>query len=76
MVITFSHIFHLISVCFYFRKTVNAQKIKADLLPLNTEIESTLRNLRKITNAESKSMENQRERLQAIPKEEEETKRP
>ena len=42
------------------------RKPKADLLPLNTEIERTLKNLRKITSAESKSMENLRERLQAI----------
>ena len=50
-------------------------KLEADLLPLDTEIERTLKNLRKATSAEYKSMENQRERLQTIP-EEEETKRP
>ena len=49
---------------------------EADLLPLDTEIERTLRNLRKIIRAESRSMENQRERLQAIPEEEEEAERP
>ena len=49
---------------------------EADLLPLDTEIEITLRNLRKITSAESRSMANQRERLQAIPKEEKEIERP
>ena len=38
-------------------------KLEADLLPLDTEIERTLKNLRKITVAESRSMENQRERL-------------
>ena len=48
---------------------------EADLLPLDTEIERTLKNLRKITSAESKSMANQSERLQAIP-EEEEVERP
>ena len=45
-------------------------------LPLDTEIQRTLRNLRKITSTESRSMENQRERLQAIPEEEEEIERP
>ena len=49
---------------------------EADLLPLDTEIERTLKNLRKITSAESKSMANQRERLQTIPEEEEEVERP
>ena len=49
---------------------------EADLLPLDTEIERTLRNLRKIIRAESRSMENQRERLQAILEEEEEAERP
>ena len=54
---------------------------EVDMLPLDTEIEITLQNLRRITNAESKNMantsaesinmKNQRERLQAIPKEEE-----
>ena len=48
---------------------------EADLLPLDTEIERTLQNLRRITNAESKNIANQRERLQAIPEEEEEVKR-
>ena len=47
------------------------RKPKTDLLPLDTEIERTLHNLRRITSAESRNMENQRERLQAIPKEEE-----
>ena len=51
------------------------RKPKADLLPLDTEIERTLKNLRKITVAESSKIENQRERLQAIPEEEEETER-
>ena len=52
------------------------RKSEEDLLPLDTEIERTLRNLRKITSAKSRSMEYQRERLQAIPKEEEEAERP
>ena len=47
------------------------RKPKAELLPLDTEIERTLKNLRKITNAESKNMENQIERLQSFPEEEE-----
>ena len=34
------------------------RKPKADLLPLDTEIEKTLRNLRKVTSDESTSMEN------------------
>ena len=45
---------------------------KADLMPLDTEIERTLQNLRRITSVESIHMANQRERLQAIPEEEEE----
>ena len=45
------------------------RKQEVNLLPLNTEIERRLKNLRKITVAESRSMENQRERLQAIPEE-------
>ena len=48
------------------------RKPEANLTPLDTEIERTLKNLRKITSAESKSMANQRERLQAIPEEEKE----
>ena len=44
---------------------------EVDLLPLDTEIERTLYNLRRITSAESRNMANQRDRLQAIPKEEE-----
>ena len=51
------------------------RKPEADLLPLDTEIERTLRNLRKFTSAKSRSMAIQRERLQAIPKEEEEIER-
>ena len=44
-------------------------------MPLDTEIERTLKNMRRITSAESRSMVNQRERLQAILEEEEETER-
>ena len=51
------------------------RKPEADLLPLDTEIERTLRSLRKSTSVESKSMANQRERQQPIP-EEAETERP
>ena len=47
------------------------RKPEADFLPLDTKIERTLRNMRKITSAESKSMVYQRERLQAILEEEE-----
>ena len=39
------------------------RKPEANLLPLDTEIERTLKNIRKIIVAESRSMENQRERL-------------
>ena len=52
------------------------RKQEADLLPLDTEIERTLKNLKKITSAKSINMENQRERLQAILEDEEETERP
>ena len=51
------------------------RKPEAFLMPLDTEIEKTLRNLRKITSVKSKSMAYQRERLQPIP-EEAETERP
>ena len=44
---------------------------EADLLPLGTEIERTLQNLRRITSAKSRNMTNQRERLQTIPEKEE-----
>ena len=49
------------------------RKPVVDLLPLDIEIERTLGNMRKSTSAESKSMANQRERLQAVPEEEAET---
>ena len=44
-------------------------------MPLDTEIERTLQNLRRITRVESRNMENQRERLQTILEEEEEVER-
>ena len=47
-------------------------KQEADFLPLNTDIKRTLKNMRKITVAESRRMEKQRERPQTIPEEEEE----
>ena len=51
------------------------KKLEVELLPLDTEIERTLKNLRKTTSAEDRSMANQIERLQTIP-EEEEVERP
>ena len=51
------------------------RKPEAELLPLDTELERTLRNMRKVKGAESATMANQRERLQPIPKEAE-TERP
>ena len=45
------------------------------MLPLDTEIERTLQNLRKITVAESRSMANQRKRLQVILEKEEKVAR-
>ena len=50
-------------------------KSEADLLPLDTKIERTLKNLRKATSAKDRSMANQIERLQTVP-EEEEAERP
>ena len=44
-------------------------KPEAELLPLDTELERTLRNLRKVKSGELITMENQRERMQPIPKE-------
>ena len=51
------------------------KKLEAELLPLDTDIERTLKNLRKATSAEDRSMANQIENLQTIP-EEEEAERP
>ena len=45
------------------------RRLEADLLPLDTEIESTLQNVRRITSAGSRNMANQRKRLQTIPEE-------
>ena len=45
------------------------RKPEVDLLPLDIEIKKTLRNMRKVTSAESTNMANQRERLQPIPEE-------
>ena len=52
------------------------RKSEAELLPLDTETERTLKNPRKATSAEDRSMANQIERLQTILEEEEEAKRP
>ena len=46
------------------------RKLEVELLPLDTEIERTLKNLRKATSTGDRSMANQIERLQTIPKEE------
>ena len=51
------------------------RKSKAEPLPLDTEIERTLKNKRKATSTGDRSMDNQIERLQTIP-EEEEVERP
>ena len=51
------------------------RKPETDLLPIDTEIERTLQNLRRITSAKSKNMANQRERLQAILEEEKNVER-
>ena len=37
------------------------RKLEAELLPLDTELEKTLRNLKKVRSAESTVMEKQRE---------------
>ena len=44
-------------------------------MSLDTKIERTLHNLRRITSAESRNMASQRERLRTIPEEEEEVER-
>ena len=51
------------------------RKPEAKLLPLDTELERTLRNMRKVKGVESATMANQREKRQPIPKEAE-TERP
>ena len=45
------------------------------MLPLDTKLERTLRNLRKVKSAESTTMVDHRERMQTIP-EEAEVERP
>ena len=65
----------MISVCFYFKKIYIHRKPKAQLLPLDIELERTMRNMRKVKGAEEAPTENQREKMQLIP-EEVETKRP
>ena len=47
------------------------RKLEAELLPLDTKIERTLKNMRKATSPEDKSVANQIERLQTILEEEE-----
>ena len=51
------------------------RKSEAELLPLDTEIERTLKNPRKATSTGDRSIDNQIERLQTIP-EKEEAERP
>ena len=43
------------------------RKPEVELLPLDIELERTLRNLRKVKSAESTTMVDQRERMQPIP---------
>ena len=45
------------------------RKLEAKLLPLDTELERTMRNLRKVKSVESTTMADQRERMQPIPEE-------
>ena len=51
------------------------RKPKTELLPLDTKLERTLRNMRKVKSAGSTTMADQRERMQTILKEVE-AKRP
>ena len=44
-------------------------KPEIELLPLDTKLERTQRNLRKVKSVESKAMADQRERMQPIPEE-------
>ena len=46
------------------------KKLEAELLPLDTELERTLKNMRKVRSIESTTTENQREKFQPIPEEE------
>ena len=43
------------------------RKPEAELLPLDMELERTLRNMRKVKGAEEATMTNQIERMQPIP---------
>ena len=45
------------------------RKLEAEPLPLDTELERTLRNMRQVKGVESTTMEDQRERMQPIPRE-------
>ena len=51
------------------------RKLEAELLPLDTILKRTLRNLRKVKSVESTTMADHRERIQPIP-EEAKTERP
>ena len=46
------------------------RKQESELLPLDTKLERTLRNLRKVKSVESTTMAKQRERMQPILEEE------
>ena len=69
------HISFNLSV-FLFQENSKCTENQSRSATSDTEIARTLRNLRKITSAEFRNLANQRERLQAIPKEEEEAERP
>ena len=58
MDIGFFHRFNMISTCFYFKKIYMHRKPEVELLPLNTELERALRNLRKVKGAGVVTMEN------------------
>ena len=45
------------------------RKLEAKLLPLDTELERTLRNPRKVKSVESTTMAEQRERMQPVTEE-------
>ena len=52
---------------FHFRNLSHAQKPEAELLPLDTELERTLRNMKKVRSVESVVMGKQQETYQNIP---------
>ena len=56
----------MILACFYFKKIYMHRKSEAELLPLDTKLERTLRNMIKVKGVESATMANQRERMQLI----------